>query len=104
MNRVRGWGRFNNKCGEKKSKGNRCASRDDMKPLDREPSHGAEPQRVLGDCATLGTITLRNFRPALLTPVDTRLRATLAAVTRFSEWPSHLTKPVGARKKGGAAH
>lgn len=35
-----------------------------MKPLDREPSNGAEPQRVLGDCATLGTIDLRNFRPA----------------------------------------
>ena len=73
-----------------------------MKPLDREPSDGAEPQRVLGDCATLGTIDLPNFRPALHTPVETRLRATLAAVTRFSEWPSHLTNTVGARK-GGAA-
>ena len=74
-----------------------------MKPLDREPSDGAEPQRVLGDCATLGTIALPNFRPALRTPVETRLTATLAAVTRFSEWPSHLANTVGAHKGGLSA-
>ena len=44
---------------EGKSRNHRCASRDVMKPLDREPSNGAEPQQLLGDCATLG-----NHRPA----------------------------------------
>ena len=50
----KGWGSVNDRCGEQKLKGYECASRDVMKLLDLEPSTGAEPQQLLGDCATLG--------------------------------------------------
>lgn len=48
------WGNDSDRCGEQELKEYRCAGRDVMIPLDLEPSNGAEPQQLLGDCAALG--------------------------------------------------
>lgn len=74
-----------------------------MKPLGREPSTGAQRQRVLGDCATLGPIELRKIRPPAITLKARQEQGALGSRVCFHEWLSHLTETVGAQADGGAA-
>ena len=81
---------------EGKSRNHRCASRDVMKPLDREPSNGAEPQQLLGDCATLGNI-ISGLWASVERSSRYKIESDLGGRVYAKERSSHLTPAVGAR-------
>lgn len=70
-----------------------------MKPLDREPSNSAEPQQLLGDCATLGNHRSAELQASVEHSSRDEIESDLGSRVYINEWTSHLTKAVGARSK-----